>query len=94
MDEPHPDDYGDFQIQTSRNDDLKMFRDGMAKARLNQQRPGHSWHRIRVKMDSDTGPVELIKYYHVDLTSGIAEVYETQNGEETARRSLDIRTLG
>lgn len=87
-------DFGAFRIQTNRNDDLKLLRDGIVRARQNVAKPGHHWQRILVRQDSSGFPEELIKLYHIDLDAGIAEITETVNGRETARRTMDIDSLG
>lgn len=89
---PAQKDYGEFALKTSRNDDFKLLRAGIEMARANPTKPGHHWHRIVAK--DQGGPLEIIKLYHVDLHAGVAEITETRNGEETARRTIGLADLG
>jgi len=91
---PEPADHGEFILETSWNDDLKLLRQGIEYARTNAAKPGHHWHRIVAKQTLEDTSVEIIKMYHVDLNLGMAVITETRNGEETAKRTVRVSDLG
>ena len=83
------DDHGTFLIESG--DDSSHIRNGIGHARENPSKPGHYWFRIVAKgMQQDGRPVEGIKTFHIDLDAHVIEVFETWNGEETARRTRDL----
>lgn len=87
-------DHGDFRIQTPRNDDMKIVRESIQKAKINPTKPGHHWQRIVFKQDTAEGPIEIIKMYHVDRKRGVVEITETVNGVEEARRTMTVAEFG
>lgn len=90
----HATDYGEFTIRSSLNDDLKVLRASIAEAKRNPTKPGHHWLRYVVKQKSGTQEIETIKLFHVDLNATVAEITETTDGKETARRTLSLDELG
>ena len=94
MDAARPADHGEFSVTMSRNDELKVVRSSMAQARANKTKPGHHWQRFVGKVTGGVGPSEIIKLYHVDLNAGVVEITETQDGKETARRTVAVDNFG
>ncbi len=84
----HKKDHGEFTLKTSANDDFKLLRSSVPKAKVNPKHPGHHWTRLVGK--DDAGTFEIIKLYHVDLNLEVAEITETRDGKETARRTLPL----
>ncbi len=87
-------DHGEFKVQTSRNDELKIVRESYEKAKVNPVKPGHHWMRFVAKETRPDRTIETIKMYHVDLAADVLEITETVDGAETARRTIPLGNFG